>query len=299
MPKSRSGGDSDNIAAARNGIVDGVAATTVRAVNYGFWIHGELDRARLSAALAELLAVAPDDIDVGDWDAPVSCTVTPVAGDLHWYLDVYVGEAVSNPPTEPTAAAWLANRLRTVVAYQALPAPPSAFYLVGPDGKRTRARVYEEDTDGPTILRIDAVEQPLAAFPGLPVAAIPEVIREYRMPTPVTDRLQLSASAARNFTLRLGAWESMVSRLAEGWTPDGWYPADYYREDLHIRDELAAEADMMPPAAIAALAEVDSRFADLTDDDGGQALAAATGPLPSGWWWRRIPHPLPWQHAPA
>ncbi|MCO8275393.1 hypothetical protein M1L60_32910 [Actinoplanes sp. TRM 88003] len=269
-------------------------------MNYGFWIHGELDRERLAPALAELLAVTPDQVDVGDdgdddrnWDAPVSCTVSPVSGDLHWYLDVYAGAAITNPSAEPIAAAWLANRLRTVVAYQALPAPPSAFYLVGPDGTRTRARIYEQDSDGPTILRIDAVEKPLAAFPGLPVAPIPEVIREYRMPTPVTDRVRDAAPEARDFAMRLGAWESMVSRLAEGWAPDGWYPAEYYREDLKIRDELAAEAHVEP------LAEVDSRFVELTTDDGGQALTAATGPIPTGWWWRRIPNPLPWQDTPG
>ena len=273
-------------------------------MNHGFWIHGELDRKRLAAALGELLSLTPAQVDVGDdgdgdrdWDAPISCTVTPVAGELHWYLDVYVGAAVADPPLEPIAAAWLANRLRTVVAYQSLPAPPSAFYLVGPDGTRTRARIYEEDSDGPTVLRIDAVERPLAAFPGLPVAPIPEVIREYRMPTPVTDRLRDTVPTARDFTMRLGAWESMVSRLAEGWAPDGWYPAEYYREDLHIRDELATDAQTEPLRA--ALAEIDTRFIELTTDDDGQALTTATGPVPPGWWWHRIPHPLPWRDTPG
>ncbi|MCY1141653.1 hypothetical protein OWR29_26960 [Actinoplanes sp. Pm04-4] len=282
-------------------------------MNYGFWIHGELDRGRLAVALAETLALTPDKVDVGDdgdddrdWDAPVSCTVTSVAGDLHWHLDVYVGEAVGNQPAEPLAAAWLANRLGTVVAYQALPAPPSAFYLVGPDGTRARARIYEDD-DAPVVFRIDAVEQPLAALPGLPVAPIPEVIREYRMPTPVRDRLAERSPAIRDFTMRLGAWESMVARLAEGWAPDGWYPADYYREDLLIRDELAARLGSLPESvradAAAALAEVDARFTDLTHEDGGRALTSETGPLPAGpsarWWWHRISSPLPWQGTPG
>jgi hypothetical protein len=282
-------------------------------VNYGFWIHGELDRGRLAGALAEMLALTPDKVDVGDdgdddrdWDASVSCTVTSVAGDLHWHLDVYVGETVGNQPAEPLAAAWLANRLHTVVAYQALPAPPSAFYLVGPDGTRTRARIYEEDGD-PVVFRIDAVEQSLAALPGLPVAPIPEVIREYRMPTPIRDRLAERSPAIRDFTMRLGAWESMVARLAEGWAPDGWYPAEYYREDLLIRDELAAGLASLPESvradAAAALAGVDARFTDQTHEDGGRALTSETGPMPAGssarWWWNRISSPLPWQGTPG
>ncbi|WP_106127631.1 hypothetical protein [Pseudosporangium ferrugineum] len=113
------------------------------------------------------------------------------------------------------------------------------------------------------------------------------------MPTPVTDRLR-AGFADRRVLGRLGAWEGMVNRLVEGWPPDGWYPATYYREDLGTRDELAdvADAELVP-----ALAEVDRRFREATVDDGGQALAAATGrPVPGDrWWWRRIPRPLPWE----
>ncbi|MGK5679753.1 hypothetical protein [Actinoplanes sp. URMC 104] len=297
-------------------------------MSYGFWIFGELDRERLASALASMLALAPDQVDVGDdgeddrnWEAPVSCTVTPLTGHLHWHLDVYLGATIARPPTEPAAAAWLAGRLRTVVAYRASTFPPSAFWLVGPDGKRTRARIYEEDSAddyGPAAVRIDVVEHPIAALPGLRVAATPEVIREHRMPTPVGDRLEDSlgpligtgtaaAETARKVTMVLGAWEAMVARLVAGWPPDGWYPAAYYREDLETRDDLARLAETLPePArgvAARAVAEVDGRFAELTDDDGGRALAAATGPLPPGssdrWWWHRIPHPLPWQDQPG
>jgi hypothetical protein len=105
----------------------------------------------------------------------------------------------------------------------------------------------------------------------------------------------------------------MVTRLVEGWPPDGWYPADYYREDLAIRDELSAAADSLPEPASdelrQALAEVDHLFVEATEDDGGQALAAETGPVPVGsserpgegdrWWWLRVPHPLPWRDAPG
>jgi len=295
-------------------------------VNYGFLIHGELNRDRLAAALASMLSLPADAVDVGDegdddrnWDAPVSCTVTPLAGDLQWHLDVYTRDTVRSTPPEPVAASWLARQLHTVVAYEAVPNPPSAYWLVGPDGRRTRARIHEQDSDDIPVYRIDAVEHPQSALPGLPVTALPEVIRSYRMPTPVTDRLretlqsQLGAQweaaekATRHAVTRLSAWESMVSRLVEEWPPDGWYPAAYYREDLETRDELDNAQDTLPEPVkdevMTALAEVDRRFAEATDEDGGQALMTETGPLPRGasdaWWWRRIPHPRPWQNTPA
>lgn len=278
-------------------------------MNYGLLVVGELDRDRLAAALADLFSVPVDAVDVGDegddnrrWEAPVSCTVTPLAGDVHWHLDIYLDNAIASPPTEPAAAAWLARRLRTVVAYKAAPSPPSAYWLVGPDGKRIRARIYEEDAPDRPTYRIDAVEHPVRALPGLSVAAIPEVIRSHRMPTPVTDRLR--GELPDEITSRLGAWEQMVNRLIEGWPPDGWYPAEYYREDLSTRDELAADTDALPEPdrgrLTQALAKVDRRFADATEDDGGRTLTAEAGPTPAdNWWWRRIPNPAPWSNAPA
>jgi hypothetical protein len=273
-----------------------------------------------------LLSLRPGAVDVGgeddidrNWAAPANCTVTPLAGDMHSHLDIYVDDTVPGPPTEAIAAAWLAERLRTVVAYEAVPSPPSAYWLVGPDGRRTRARIYEEDSDVIPVYRIDAVEHPLAALPGLHVAPLPEVIHSYRMPTPLTDRFRegliaeketSAGTTARDVTTRLGAWEAMVTRLSEGWPPDGWYPAEYYREDLTTRDELEAAPDALPEALrsrmVETLSEVDRRFAEATEDDGGEALTAVTGPLPTGrsgnddhWWWRRIPHSPPWRNTPG
>ena len=282
-------------------------------MNYGFWISGQPDQDRLAAAVAEMLSLPVESVDVGlegdddrNWSAPVSCTVTPITGDLHQHLDIYLGAAVRNPPSEPAAAAWLAPRLRTVVAYEAMRFPPSAFWLVAPDGRRTRARIYEEDGGGDlAAYRIDAVEQPVAALPGVRVQALPEVIREHRMPTPATDRLRETSATAGDVASHLGGWETLVARLTEGWPPDGWYPAAYYREDLTTRDQLTAAIEMLPePARRAvepAMSEVDARFIEATVDDGGHALTIATGPLPSGaaWWWRRVPQPLPWQNAPG
>ncbi|WP_306212350.1 hypothetical protein [Actinoplanes sp. RD1] len=274
-------------------------------MNYGFLIYGELDGDRVAQAFAELLSLPADAIDVGiegdddrDWSAPVSCTVTPLSGHPRWHMDVYLSRAVPSPPPVAIVAARLAARLGTAIAYAAAPSPPSAYWLVGPDARRTRARIYEEDADGAPAYRIDAVEHAVAAVPGLTVAPLPEVIRGHRMPTPATDALREALAEQRELVSRLGAWEAMVSRLVEGWPPDGWYPAEYYREDLATRDELAALSQFSGESVKQAIEQVDRRFAEATEDDGGRALVAETGALPAGgedhWWWHRVPRPLPW-----
>jgi hypothetical protein len=274
-------------------------------VNYGFLTADDPGADSLAAALAEMLALPVDAVDVGvegdddrRWEAPVSCTVTPLTGDLRLDLDVFLGDTVQNPPPAPVAAVWLAARLKTVVAYQAVPDRPSAYWLVGPDGGRTRARLVEDD-DVPGY-RIDAVERALPALPGLTVSPLPEVIHEYRMPVPLTDQLRERFPDQQAVLLPFWNWEAMVTRLVEGWPPDGWYPADYYRNDLAMRDELAGLPEAARVTIAVALDEVDRRFAEATVDDGGEALNAATGPAPAGagWWWRRVSQPLPWQNMP-
>ncbi|WP_146246517.1 hypothetical protein [Actinoplanes xinjiangensis] len=233
-----------------------------------------------------------------------------MVGDLRLHLDMYFAAGVVSPP-EAEAAAWLAGRLGTLVAYQSVPSWPSAYWLAGPDGQRTRARLDSDEYDEHerVICRVDAVEAPVPLLPAVRVAAIPEVIREYRMPTPLSGALDAvmrpepkTGSAAWYAANRLGAWEGMVSRLTAGWHPDGWYPAGHYRGDLEIRDALVSAADVLPEVFraqfTAALDTIDRRFLDATVDDGGEALAAATGTVPDRWWWRRITHPLPWHGMP-
>jgi hypothetical protein len=297
-------------------------------VTYYLLIFGELHRDRLAAALAALLALPEDAVDVGDeddldrnWSAPVSCTVSPRAGDFHWHLDIYLTDAVTQRPADSVLAARLAQQLRTVVAYPGTEAQPSAYWIVGPDGRRTRARITDIGWEEGPVYRIEAVERPLAALPDLPVAPIPEVIREHRLPTPITDQLQAqlepwstsevpgAADAVWRARTRLGAWEGLVARMATGWPPDGWYPATYYQEDLEYRDELARVGHALPEPARAlfasALEEVDRQFVALTEDDGGAALATELGDTaavpadPDRWWWRRIPRPVPWLNQPA
>ncbi|TDO39684.1 hypothetical protein [Paractinoplanes brasiliensis] len=144
---------------------------------YIFYLVGALNREVLAAALTDL---TESEVDIGDdgqddrnWAAPVSCTVTPLIGDLSWHLDIYFTDAVVKTPPTTVAVAFLAARLKTVVAYKEIPLPPSAFWLVDPHGARTRARIYEED-DG---YQIDAVERPIAALPLAPVAVIEPWLR--------------------------------------------------------------------------------------------------------------------------
>ncbi|MEE6263810.1 hypothetical protein [Plantactinospora sonchi] len=305
---------------------------------YYFLIFGALHRGQLRAALAALVARSVDEIDIADegdlerdWTAPVLCTVSPVAGQPDWQLEIYLAESVARH-TEPAVGAWLADRLRTVVIYPGQELRPSAYWLVGPEGRATRARIYDDawengdgTEDGP-VYRIDAVEHPVPTLPDLPVAPIPEVIRDHRMPTPVTDRLRAllrpwlpervsaaDVSAVQEATWRawnrLSAWEGLVARMAAGWPPDGWYPATHYREDLELRDELVEAGPEVPEPVRApfatALGEVDRRFETLTGDDGGGALAAELGEgyavttAPDRWWWRRIPDPVPWRRQPG
>lgn len=292
---------------------------------YTLFVIGELDWSRLAAALASLTSVPVDMVDVTDaddsdnrhWDAAVSCTYTRVAGDLTWLLDVYLTEAVPAQPTEPQAAAHLAEQLGTAVLYPAAVALPSAYWLTAPGGLRTRARLYSLDENNErTVYRIDAVEQPVPSLPAVPVALQPEVIREYRVPTPITGELcswltQWQATATTEVEeavwyarTRLGAWENLTVRMASGWPPDGWYPAEFYQEDLEIRDELAIAVEQLPPAAkeqfTIALTRLDENFSASTSKDDDAQLAAVIG-VPKidlalrSWWWRRLPEPAPWR----
>jgi hypothetical protein len=277
-------------------------------MTYYLLLVGDLVVARLAAALAALASVAVEAVDVAlvdtaerAWDAPVLCTYEAVHGDVSWSLDVYLSDAVSSAPDEAAAAAFLAVTLGLPVLYSAQPFPPSAYWLAAPDGLRTRARVYDDDQDDTTALVIDAVAAPVASLPGMRVAALPEVIRQHRVPTPVTDEFRAWLAAqmmipSRGAALwsacdRLAAWETLAVRMASGWPPDGWYPAEYYRDDLPVRDELAADVDRVPPVVAGhfgeALARVDELFRAGTREE-------PTGPARRGWWWGRVPEPIPW-----
>jgi hypothetical protein len=189
--------------------------------------------------------------------------------------------------------------------YPAEAFPPSAYWMALPDGSRTRARVYEQDKDDETAFVIDAVAEPVALLPEVRVQPQPEVIREHRMPVPLTEQFQAWLAAAMLIPARgeplwsacdrLAAWEALTVRMTSGWPPDGWYPAEYYQEDLANRDLLARDADRLP-------AEAAGRFTDVVGrvDDAfrGATREMAAQRQQDGWWWNRLPDPVPWPDAP-
>jgi hypothetical protein len=177
--------------------------------------------------------------------------------------------------------------------------PPSAYWLVTPDGTRTRARVYDEENGDLAAYRLDAVEKLVPQFPSVRVERLPEVIREHRVPTPVTDELAAwladedtvlpedSHEAVRQARTYLTVWEQLTERITAGWPPDGWYPTDFYREDLTARDQLETALTRLPAAATGrfrwSIGRIDEKFKTLTHQ--------TTPPTQGGdaWWWQRVP----------
>ncbi len=158
----------------------------------------------------------------------------------------------------------------------------------------------------------------MPGLPNVPVEPQSEVIREHRVATPVSDAFSAWVAERRTGNAasggeqtegewyartRLGAWESLVTRMSTGWPPDGWYPVAFYQEDLALRDDLTQTATQLDGESAVrfaeALALVDDAFRVRTVEDRGTALAEATG-LPRlelalrGWWWQRRPEPVPW-----
>jgi hypothetical protein len=275
-------------------------------MTYDLLLAGGFDRATLAVALADLAGVTADAVDIAEraavdraWDSPVLCTYEPVGGDLSWLLDIYFGPGAAQEPGVPVTAQLIAARLGTAVLWAAQEFPPSAFWLITPDGTRTRARVYDEDGDL-AAYRLDAVEKPVPQFPSVRVEPLPEVIREHRVPTPVADELTAwladedtvlpedSHDAVRQARIYLSVWEQLTERMAAGWPPDGWYPTDFFRDDLTIRDQLETALTRLPAAATRrfrwAIGRVDEKFKTLTHQ-------TTTPPAQGGaaWWWQRVP----------
>ena len=261
---------------------------------YDFLLMGGAEPARLTSALAGVVGVPVPAVSVVDdegdhrRDAIVFGTRTPAGGDVTWSLSIYVTEAAAGAPDEEQAACDLAVALGEPVLCSAQPYPPSAFWLFTPDGGRTRARLYEGDEEELLTMTVDAVERPVAMLPHVRVEAQPEVIREHRMPTPVTDAAAIGGPAAEH----LAVWEGLTARMTGGWPPDGWYPAAYFQEDLRSRDHLEAALQRLPAAGAAAVAAALGRL-----DEAFRAGTVEVSDVPQSldWWWRRVPDPLPWR----
>ncbi|MGE7434032.1 hypothetical protein [Kitasatospora sp. NPDC001175] len=294
-------------------------------MTYNLLLTGELERDQIVAALAEQFVVPASEVDVVDaddlnsrnWDAIVSCTYEQVNGDVTWSLDIYATEDHPIHPDERQLAAGLADQLGQPVLFPGEERLPSSYWLAAPNGMLTRARLYESDQGGHAYT-IDAVGQHIPELPDLPVARLPEVIREHRVDTPVADAFTAWLAEQRlepdrpgdgseeraewHACTRLGAWEAFVVRLSSGWPPDGWYPASYYAEDLEIRDKLNIAEGLTSKTSkclIRALADIDRNYRQNTIDDGGRELseALATSHIElsqRNWWWQRRPEELPW-----
>ncbi|MFJ1753607.1 hypothetical protein [Kitasatospora sp. NPDC088134] len=291
-------------------------------MTYNLFLTGSLQRDSITDVLAEQFGRPADDVDVADaddydsrnWDATVSCTYEQVHGDVTWSLDIHVPDDLPARPAEGRLAAALAGKLGQPVLFAAAEPLPSAYWLAAPGGLLTRARLYESDDEDATFT-IDAVAQPVPELPDVPVDRQAEVIREYRVSTPVTDAFgawlagrgtsgsEGQSEAEWYARTRLGAWEGLTVRMSTAWPPDGWYPVDFYQEDLDLRDQLVQTAAELTGETAArfteALARVDELFREHTVDDKGVALSETLG-LPRldlalrNWWWQRRPDPMPW-----
>ncbi|MFI6641994.1 hypothetical protein [Streptomyces sp. NPDC050504] len=276
----------------------------------------------MAAALADLTGVTAAEVDVADedaeqddrdWAAPVLCGYRPVTGDVALSWDVYVSDAVSDPPNEARAALRLAARTGTTVLYPGQEPAPSAYWAATPEGTVARVRVEEADdgSGGRPVLTVEASDAPLAQLPGARVGPLPEFHRAEPLATPVTDAFAAATdpegtapapSPENRAREELLLWERLVSRTASGWAPTGRYPQELYLADLRTRDQLAERLATAPDGFRERLAGavdgLDAVFRAHTEDDGGALTGRLTGSgraaADRGWWWRRRPAALPW-----
>ncbi|GHE00213.1 hypothetical protein [Streptomyces alanosinicus] len=277
----------------------------------------------ITAVLAQCLHVREQEVDVADedtdqelrnWDALVLCGKKSVLGDVSTSLDIYVQESVQPQPDESELASAFARAAGAVVLFPAEDVPVSAYWLATEDGRVTRARLYDSDDEEP-VFTIDTVEAPVARLPHVAVALIPEVVRELKIATPVSDAFDVHlehmrpdqagtlGTPLRLASDRLGAWEKLIRHMEASWASSGWCPPDLYRERLEARDDLEQVRGQLPHDAATllqkALEPLDALFAELTVDDTGGLLRkelplAQDAASEHGWWWNRRPDPLPW-----
>ncbi|MEW2176921.1 hypothetical protein AB0890_11400 [Streptomyces sp. NPDC005406] len=286
---------------------------------YNLLVAGRMEPHTLATVLSSTFHLSVEDVDVADhlgdvdrrnWEAAASCEYSALRGDLSWALEIYAQESVPDPPLESVLAQRIAAATEVVVLFPAMEHLPSAYWAATPEGNVTRVRLYESDEEAPVYV-VDAVEIPVLQLPNAKVMRIPEVVRELRIPTPLTDsfREQMPAhflaqqSPEWELSDCLAAWEMLVAHMASGWAGSGWCPPDIYRERLAARDGLTTVPDALPPPAVAVLRQelqqLDSTYAHLTTEDPqgsmiGLLLGAEARGRQLGWWWHRRPEPLPW-----
>ncbi len=270
--------------------------------------------------LAEAFRVPVSGVDVSEqsevrsrnWDALVTCEyehlARAAAGDLSWVLGVYAAREVERRPAGEALAVHLAGRLRVPVFHTWDGGLPWINRVALPGGGVTLARVAEPG--GPEAgFSVEAAEAPITGMPHVPVLHLPEVVRAFPVPTPLTDAVLPTGAVSgpeRRARGALAGWERLCVRLRSGWPPRGWYSAALYAEDLAWRDTLAAALADLPDGlrheATGLLRELDGEYRASTLNDAGHALSAAlrtetatTAPPPGrAWYWNRRPQYLPW-----
>ena len=268
----------------------------------------EPEPSALRSALAELLAVAEDAVDVADtdgdqearrWDSPVLCTYRVLPpGDLALELDIYVDDEKAGTLGEAALARGLAVRTGTSVLHPALDLDlDSAYWVAAPDGRTVRCRLETIDSDEDTTYRVDVVEDKVADLPGAKVEILPELIEHESVETPLSDAFLATyprgtaASVEGRVHYDLHVWERLVRRLATArWGPSGRYHRALYQRDLRARDDLVqlvTEVDDQHAEGLrTVLARLDDDFRESTEPGGHSETER--------WWWDRRPRTIPW-----
>ncbi|RZB15875.1 hypothetical protein StrepF001_29415 [Streptomyces sp. F001] len=267
----------------------------------------ELEPAALRAALADLLTVPNDAVDVANaeedqdgrrWDAPVLCTCRRLPpGDLAWELDITVDDAtVGGDFTEAGIAQGLAARTKTPVLWPSALELPSDYWIAVPDGRVVRCRLDTIENDQDTAYRVDVTEEPVPGLPRARVEILPEILDRDPIETPLSDTALADYPTGPTATVEgrihyaLRTWERLVHRLQTDWSPSGHYREDLYHRDLEARDLLHDLLPEVPEDHVTplwrAVTQLDQVFRAHTEP----ATAKAT----EHWWRYRIPHHIPW-----
>jgi hypothetical protein len=276
------------------------------------FIVAELEPSTLRQALAALLVLTDESVDVCDvdgdqearrWNAPVLCTyrVLPL-GDLALELEVQVEveDGTSGTWDEAALAQGLAARTATSVLY---PSPDleldSAYRVATADGRDVRCRLEAIDSDEDTTYRVEAVEEPVPDLPGATVEPLPEVLDNEPLPTPLSDAFLANyptgttATAEGRVHYALRVWERLVRRLETDRDPPGRYREDLLKRDLEARDNLdRLSREMGAPHAEAlrsTLTRLDRIYRDHTLPGPGQHMER--------WWWHQRLKRAPWKQV--
>ncbi|MFI0779477.1 hypothetical protein [Streptomyces sp. NPDC021212] len=299
-------------------------------MTYNIFLVDSCDSGVMAEALAEIFQVPVKEVDVADgdqedryWDALVSCEYSHVRGNVSTSLDIYAQDSVKQQPTEAHFSAALARRIGTPVLYPPQESPISAHSLVDPEGMVTRARLDETEDEEPsfTVVAVEAFIENLA---DVPVVHLPEVVREQKIATPLSDSfeeafkgladsdggpecLAIAAEVAEVAGVAgscLSAWEKLARRAERNWEPSGWFPLEFYRETLGYRDNIEGYLRQLP-VSVAVLYKryfdkVDNLYKELTVEDkehvvGDDRDESTVGSVQKAWWWYRRPDPMPWE----